>query len=160
MIKILYNKIGNADNDDLLWKSNINEAYNKFSQHIEYKEPIEDPKIEPKIEPKKKPIVKAKKSQKKTLLKPLEIILNESNTFGDFKDNIKDKLIKFITLKEFNKVFGITKSSEIMSGIVNNRWNKSTALFISFLFNKSVEYNDAIVSYKKDEYKDVIYLST
>lgn len=156
MIKILYNKIGNADNDDLLWKSNIIEAYNKFSQHIEYKEPIEDPKIEPK----KVPIVKAKKSQKKTLLKPLEIILNESNTFGDFKDNIKDKLIKFITQKEFNKVFGITKSSEIMSGIVNNRWNKSTALFISFLFNKSVEYNEAILSYKKDEYKDVIYLFT
>ena len=47
-----------------------------------------------------------------------------------------------------------------MSGIVNNRWNKSTVLFISFLFNKSVEYNDVIVSYKKDEYKDIIYLST
>ena len=58
MIKILYNKIGNADNDDLLWKSNIIEAYNKFSQHIEYKEPIEYPKIEPK----KVPIVKEKKS--------------------------------------------------------------------------------------------------
>ena len=93
-------------------------------------------------------------------MKPLEIILNESNTFGDFQENVKDKLINFITQKEFNKVFGITKSSEIMSGIVNNRWNKSTALFISFLFNKSVEYNDAIVSYKKDEYKEVIYLST
>ena len=156
MIKILYNKIGNADNDDLLWKSTIIEACNKFSQHIEYKEPIEYTKIEPK----KVPIVKEKKSQKKTLFKPLEIILNESNTFGDFKDNIKDKLIKFITQKEFNKVFGITKSSEIMSGIVNNRWNKSTALFISFLFNKSVEYNEAILSYKKDEYKDVIYLFT
>lgn len=156
MINLLYDKISNANDDDLLWKANNNEAYNNFSQHIEYKEPIK----EPKIEPEKKPIVKAKKSQKKTLLKPLEIILNESNTFGDFEDNVKDKLIKFITQKEFNKVFGITKSSEIMSGIVNNRWNKSTALFISFLFNKSVEYNDAIISYKKDEYKDVIYLST
>ena len=31
---------------------------------------------------------------------------------------------------------------------------------ISFLFNKSIEYNDAIISYKKDEYKEVIYLST
>lgn len=156
MINLLYDKISNANDDDLLWKANNNEAYNNFSQHIEYKEPIK----EPKIEPEKKPIVKAKKSQKKTLLKPLEIILNESNTFGDFEDNVKDKLIKFITQKEFNKVFGITKSSEIMSGIVNNRWNKSTALFISFLFNKSVEYNDAIISYKKDKYKDVIYLST
>jgi len=93
-------------------------------------------------------------------LKPLDIILNESNTFSDFEDNVKDNLIKFITQKEFNKVFGITKSSEIMSGIVNNRWNKSTALFISFLFNKSVKYNDAFISYKKEEYKDIIYLST
>lgn len=156
MIKILYDKISNANDNELLWKANNNEAYNNFSQHIEYKEPIK----EPEIKPEKKPVVKEKKSQKKTLLKPLEIILNESNTFGDFQDNVKDKLIKFITQKEFNKVFGITKSSEIMSGIVNNRWNKSTALFISFLFNKSVEYNDAIISYKKDEYKDVIYLST
>ena len=156
MIKLLYDKIINANDNDLLWKANDNEAYNKFSQHIEYKEPIE----EPKIEPEKEKVVKAKKSQKQALLKPLEIILSHSNTFSDFKDNVKDKLIKFITQKEFNKVFGITKSSEIMSGIVNNRWNKSTALFISFLFNKSVEYNDAIVSYKKDEYKDVIYLTT
>lgn len=157
MIKLLYDKINNANDDDLLWKANNIEAYNKYSQHIEYKkEHIE----ETKIEPEKKLIVNEKKSQKKALLKPLEIILNESNTFADFKDNIKDKLIKFITQKEFNKVFGITKSSEIMSGIVNNRWNKSTALFISFLFNKSVQYNDAIVSYKKDEYKEVIYLST
>lgn len=156
MIKILYDKISNGNNDDLLWKADNNEAYNKFSQHVEYKEPIK----EPEIKPEKKPVVKEKKSQKKTLLKPLEIILNESNTFGDFQDNVKDKLIKFITQKEFNKVFGITKSSEIMSGIVNNRWNKSTALFISFLFNKSIEYNDAIISYKKDEYKEVIYLST
>lgn len=156
MIKLLYDKISNANDDDLLWKANNNETYNKFTQHIEYKEPIK----EPKIEHVNKPVVKAKKSQKKVLLKPLEIILNESNTFSDFQDNVKDKLIKFITQKEFNKVFGITKSSEIMSGIVNNRWNKSTALFISFLFNKSVEYNDAIISYKKDEYKDVIYLST
>jgi len=155
MIKLLYDKIGNANDDDLLWKANDIETYNKFSQHIEYKEPIK----EPEIELEKKPVVKAKKSQK-AILKPLEIILNESNTFGDFKENVKDKLINFITQKEFNKVFGITKSSEIMSGIVNNRWNKSTALFISFLFNKSVEYNDAIVSYKKDEYKEVIYLST
>ena len=155
MIKLLYDKISNANDDDLIWKANNNETYNKFSQHIEYKEPIK----EPEIELENKPVVKAKKSQKKALLKPIEIILNESNTFGDFEENVKDKLINFITQKEFNKVFGLTKSSEIMSGIVNNRWNKSTVLFISFLFNKSVEYNNAIISYKKDEYKDVIYLS-
>ena len=158
MINLLYDKISNANNDDLLWKANNNEAYNKFSQHIEYKELPPIPNIETKTTRLTK-IDKSNKSQKKALMKPLEIILKESNTFVDFQENIKDKLIEFITKIEFNKVFGITKSSEIMSGIVNNRWNKSTVLFISFLFNKSVEYNNSIVSYKKDEYKETIYLT-
>ena len=38
-----------------------------------------------------------------------------------------------------------------MSGIVNNRWNKATALFISFLFDKEVYYNDNIVIYNKEK---------
>ena len=158
MINLLYDKISNANDDDLLWKANNNEAYNKFSQHIEYKELSPIPNIETKTTSSTK-IDKSNKSQKKALMKPLEIILKESNTFVDFQENIKDKLIEFITKNEFNKVFGITKSSEIMSGIVNNRWNKSTVLFISFLFNKSVEYDNSIVSYKKDEYKETIYLT-
>jgi len=164
MINLLYDKISNANDDDLLWKANNNEAYNKFSQHIEYKELPPIPNIETKTTSSTSStsltkIDKSNKSQKKALMKPLEIILKESNTFVDFQENIKDKLIEFITKNEFNKVFGITKSSEIMSGIVNNRWNKSTVLFISFLFNKSVEYNNSIVSYKKDEYKETIYLT-
>ena len=37
-----------------------------------------------------------------------------------------------------------------MSGIVNNRWNKSTALFISFLFEKGINYNNTIINYYKN----------
>ena len=50
----------------------------------------------------------------------------------------------------------MTKSSEIMSGIVNNRWNKSIALFISFLFDKSINYNNNIITYNKEKSKEVI----
>ena len=38
-----------------------------------------------------------------------------------------------------------------MSGIVNNRWNKSTALFISFLLDKEVYYNDKTILYNKEK---------
>ena len=149
MIKILYDKISHSNNT--IWKSDNIDAYNKFTQNIKYIEPIIKEIVE-----EENIIINPKKILKKTLLKPLDIILKESNTFDDFKDNIKEKIIDFVSKKEFNKVFGITKSSEIMSGIVNNRWNKATALFISFLFGKSIEYNEAIISYNKDTYKDII----
>ena len=137
-----------------LWKPDNISIYNKFTQNIDYIEPVIQEKVQ--VE---NIIIKPKKMQKKTLLKPLDVILKESNTFDDFKDNIKEKLIDFVSKKEFNKVFGVTKSSEVMSGIVNNRWNKATALFISFLFSKSIEYNEAIISYNKDTYKGIIVLT-
>tara|TARA_B110001450_G_scaffold34896_1_gene30379 strand:- start:11 stop:478 length:468 start_codon:yes stop_codon:yes gene_type:complete len=154
MIKILYDKINHSNDNSTLWKPDNISIYNKFTQNIDYIEPIIEEKVQ--VESIK---VKPKKMQKKTLLKPLDVILKESNTFDDFKDNIKEKLIDFVSKKEFNKVFGITKSSEVMSGIVNNRWNKATALFISFLFSKSIEYNDTIVSYNKDTYNGIIVLT-
>jgi len=154
MIKILYDKINHSNDNSTLWKPDNISAYNKFTQNINYIEPVIQEKVQ--VE---NIIIKPKKMQKKTLLKPLDVIMKESNTFDDFKDNIKEKLIDFVSKKEFNKVFGITKSSEVMSGIVNNRWNKATALFISFLFSKSIEYNEAIISYSKDTYKGTIVLT-
>jgi len=154
MIKILYDKKNHSNDNSTLWKPDNISAYNKFTQNINYIEPVIQEKVQ--VE---NIIIKPKKMQKKTLLKPLDVIMKESNTFDDFKDNIKEKLIDFVSKKEFNKVFGITKSSEVMSGIVNNRWNKATALFISFLFSKSIEYNEAIISYSKDTYKGTIVLT-
>jgi len=154
MIKILYDKINHSNDNSTLWKPDNISAYNKFTQNINYIEPVIQEKVQ--VE---NIIIKPKKMQKKTILKPLDVIMKESNTFDDFKDNIKEKLIDFVSKKEFNKVFGITKSSEVMSGIVNNRWNKATALFISFLFSKSIEYNEAIISYSKDTYKGTIVLT-
>ena len=154
MIKILYDKINHSNDNSTLWKPDNISAYNKFTQNINYIEPVIQEKVQVK-----NITLKPKKIQKKTILKPLDVIMKESNTFDDFKDNIKEKLIDFVSKKEFSKVFGITKSSEVMSGIVNNRWNKGTALFISFLFGKSIEYNEAIISYNKDTYKGIIVLT-
>jgi hypothetical protein len=64
-----------------------------------------------------------------------------------------------ISKEEFTKVFGLTKCAEIMSGIVNNRWNKSTALFISFLLDKEVYYNDKVLIYNKEKNKGRITIT-
>ena len=83
--------------------------------------------------------------------KPLNIIINETTSFHNSTEYIKEALITMISKEEFTKVFGLTKCAEIMSGVVNNRWNKSTALFISFLLDKEVYYNEKAVIYNKEK---------
>jgi hypothetical protein len=121
------------------------------------KEKVTD-KVTEKVTEKVTDKVKEKKQRNKTdnIIKPLDLILKETATFEDFKDAVKNKLVAFISTTEFNKVFGMTKCSEIMSGIVNNRWNKSIALFISFLFDKSINYNSNIITYNKEKCKEII----
>lgn len=87
---------------------------------------------------------------KKNVNSPMKIILEESLTYDTFRDDVREKIINLVSSKEFNKVFGITKSAEIMSGIANDRFNKSTVLFISFLFDKCVIYNNKNVIYEKN----------
>ena len=158
MIKVLYDKLESKCDNELIWKPNNAETYNMFTQHIKYIEPIVK-----KIEYVDNEIIKSskKKSQKKKeeLIKPIELIVRETNSFPDFINEIKDKLIKFISQIEFNKVFGATKNSEIMSGIVNNKWNKSTALFVSFILNKIINYNGAMITYYKEKYTETLELT-
>ena len=92
-----------------------------------------------------------KKPVKDTGVKPLDIIMTETISLNNSTEHIKDSLITLISKEEFSKVFGLTKCAEIMSGIVNNRWNKSTALFISFLLDKEVYYNEKISLYNKEK---------
>jgi hypothetical protein len=103
----------------------------------------------PNIPKKLNPIKETKKNIKKP--NPIDTILMESSTCEIYKSDVKDKIITLITSNEFSKVFGITKSSEIMSGIVNERVNKSIALFISFLFDKCVIYNDKEYIFNKNK---------
>jgi hypothetical protein len=103
----------------------------------------------PNIQKQLNPIKETKKNVKKS--NPIDIILAESSTCDIYKSDVKEKLIALITSNEFSKVFGITKSSEIMSGIVNERVNKSIAIFISFLFDKCVIYNDKEFIFNKNK---------
>jgi hypothetical protein len=107
-------------------------------------------KATPNKEPKNESKVSTQKMGNKHKNSPMKIILEESLTYDTYRDDVRDKIIKFISTKEFNKVFGITKSAEIMSGIANDRFNKSTVLFISFLFDKCVIYNDKNIIYNKN----------
>lgn len=167
MIDVLYNKLPASNNASLIEWNNINPCiYNKHSQNFcikekelvinTIKEPIINdvvviiPKVteKDKVLNKQQPVISKKKDE---TIKPLNIIINEISSFNISTEYIKDTLVKMISTEEFSKIFGLTKCAEIMSGIVNNRWNKSTALFISFLLDKEVYYNDKLMIYNKEK---------
>ena len=122
----------------------------------------------PLSQPQKSSPILAKNNRKETkdtkeikdmLNKPLNIIISETTSFNNSTEYIKEALITMISKDEFTKVFGQTKCAEIMSGVVNNRWNKSTALFISFLLDKEVYYNDKVIIYNKEKNKGRITIT-
>lgn len=80
-------------------------------------------------------------------LSPLEFIMEHCSVNIISKDYIKQKLIETISRKDYNKIFGLKKSSEIMTGITKDRWNKSLALFMSFLSDKEILYKGVIIKY-------------
>jgi hypothetical protein len=122
----------------------------------------------PLSQPQKSSPILAKNNRKETkdtketkdmVNKPLNIIISETTSFNNSTEYIKEALITMISKDEFTKVFGQTKCAEIMSGVVNNRWNKSTALFISFLLDKEVYYNDKVIIYNKEKNKGRITIT-
>ena len=177
MIDILYNKLRScSDSESSEWKDVSPEIFNRHSQHSQYprhprhsqehpkeieKPPTQQPVDTPIITkipetPKKTPVSKTTKA---TTIKPLDILMNETMSFHTSADYIKESIITLITRDEFSKIFGMTKCAEIMSGVVNNRWNKSTALFISFFLDKEVYYNDKIIVYNKEKNKGRITIN-
>jgi len=179
MIDVLYNKLTSTNDASVIeWKDINTCIYNKHSQNLSIKEKkkainaIEEPiidivavvtpniivKITDKIKATDKDIVLnkhqpaiSKNKKKDETIKPLDIIINETTSFNNSTEYIKENLVKMISTEEFAKIFGLTKCAEIMSGIVNNRWNKSTALYISFLLDKEVYYNDKTLIYNKEK---------
>ena len=67
------------------------------------------------------------------------------------KNEIKEKLVEFITIPEFSKAFGIKKSSEIISALTRDSWNQSIVLFISFLLNATIIYKDKPYIFNKEK---------
>jgi hypothetical protein len=189
MIDILYNKLKVSDISDAEWKDVNPELFKKHSQYSLQSlqslhnviEPIkkvvnELPEITkvaevtkvtevPLSQPQKSSPILAKNNRKDTketkdmVNKPLNIIISETTSFNNSTEYIKEALITMISKDEFTKVFGQTKCAEIMSGVVNNRWNKSTALFISFLLDKEVYYNDKVIIYNKEKNKGRITIT-
>lgn len=157
MIDILYNKLGSS-NGPTEWKDVAPSIFNRHSQYSPQE--IEKKQVSQLSQPEPQQVVPANNKNTKTSVakaaktnKPLDILsgLCGLESFHTSIDHIKESIITLITKEEFSKVFGMTKCAEIMSGIVNNRWNKSTALFISFLLDKEVYYNDKVVIYNKEK---------
>ena len=78
---------------------------------------------------------------------PMQIIIQLSENDAINADYMKSSLINFISKKEFQKIFGIKKTAEVMKGITENKWNKSLVLFISFMYDTAFIYLN----------KDVVY---
>jgi len=179
IIELLYDQLPSANNTDLLWKMQDKNMYNQYTQFVDINSDCiiqEMPTIQSiendilcipenisvqHVEEHKKMnnTIKTRKTSKKCdIIKPLDLILRETNTTSLYIVHIKDKLIEFISKNEFIKVFGSKKSAEIMSAIVNNRWNKSLVLFISFLFDKTVRYGQDDIVYNKEANSGIITL--
>jgi hypothetical protein len=147
MDKIMNTLPDNHISNETLWiyKDNI-EIFNKYNQQVIHtikKEEIKKEEI-------KKEEIKKEKTTKKNE-SPIDLILRLTLVDKIMKQDIKDKLIEFISVPEFSKVFGMKKTSEIMTAISKESWNQSISLFISFLLNKNIIYKDKLYIYNKDK---------
>ena len=128
----------NHISNETLWiyKDNI-EIFNKYNQQVIHKI--------------KKEEIKKERTTKQKNESPIDLILRLTLVDKIMKQDIKDKLIEFISVPEFSKVFGMKKTSEIMTAISKESWNQSISLFISFLLNKEIIYKDKSYIYNKDK---------
>jgi hypothetical protein len=108
-------------------------------------------KAEIKKEEIKKEEIKKERTTKQKNESPIDLILRLTLVDKIMKQDIKDKLIEFISVPEFSKVFGMKKTSEIMTAISKESWNQSISLFISFLLNINIIYKDKSYIYNKDK---------
>jgi hypothetical protein len=99
----------------------------------------------------KKIKTKTTDKNKKDELSPIEYIMAHCSASMIAKDYIKQKLIDTVSRKDYVKIFGLKKSSEIMSGLTKEKWNKPTALFISFLTDKEILYKGTSIVYNTDK---------
>ena len=88
---------------------------------------------------------------KKKTLSPIDIIIDHCKSNIAAKDSIKQTLIETISRKDYIKIFGLKKSSEIMSGITKEKWNKSLVIFMSFLLDKQITYKGDIILYNAEK---------
>jgi hypothetical protein len=170
MDKILNTLPDNHISNETLWtyKDNI-EIFNKFNQSVIHypQEPPPKAKEEPPPKAKEEPIPKAKEEhipktreepplKKNKIESPIDLIMRLTEIDRFLKQDIKLKLIDFISIPEFSKAFGIKKSAEIMTALSKDSWNQSISLFISFLLDKNIIYKEKSYVYNKDNNDAVI----
>lgn len=85
---------------------------------------------------------------------PMQIIIQLSENDAINTDYMKSSLIDFISKKEFQKVFGVKKTAEVMKGITENKWNKSLVLFLSFIYDTAFVYLNKDVLYNSEKIYD------
>lgn len=90
---------------------------------------------------------------------PLDLIIKYTYCSNKMKQEIKQKIIEFITIPEFSKAFGVKKSAEVISAITRDTWNQSTALFISFLLDSSIIYKDKPYLFNKEKNRNEILVN-
>jgi len=163
----------NHTSNETLWtyKDNI-EIFNKYNQQVIQKSltPKQIPQELPKkVIPISVPIIttpktkveleETSKNKKNKIESPLDIIIRYTYVDKIMKQDIKSKLIEFISEPEFSKVFGMKKSSEIMTALTKDSWNQSVSLFISFFLNKHIIYKEKSYIYYKNSENPIITVS-
>ena len=166
MDKILNTLPDNHISNETLWtyKDNI-EIFNKFNQSVIHypQEPPPKAKEEPKPKAREEPSPKAREEpreepplKKNKIESPIDLIMRLTDIDRFLKQDIKSKLIDFISIPEFSKAFGMKKSAEIMTALSKDSWNQSISLFISFLLDKNIIYKEKSYVYNKDNNDAVI----
>jgi len=128
-----------------------NVILNKQSSHKDDDDIVSKELLRPSLSKLLKEEKKYKKKAVVDIITPLELIMRECNSHEISKDYIKESIINLISRSDYIKVFGQKKSADTMSAFVNNKWNKTMILFISFLFDKKIIYNKNEIIYEKNE---------
>lgn len=162
-MELLIDSLLPSKKENILWEfTEDNDIFKKYTQYFEEKKVVKEQKnvnnvsILNMIENKKDEDVKQKHKSSNKKIKPIEIIIRLSDNNIVNEDNIKKLLIEFISNKNFATVFGLKKTAEMMSGITENKWNKSLVIFLSFLFDVSFVYLKKPVQYDSEKQYDNI----
>ena len=149
----LYNKYtqnNNVSSTYIVDKINLKKSPDNTAMSknvIEMVSDTKDVQIEPKLKTEycKQDSLKKTKTVKKPT--PSQIITELCGNSEINYDYIKNSLVNFISQKSFQTMFGIKKTSEVMKGLNENKWNKSFVTFVSFIFNKAFIYLKKEVSF-------------
>jgi len=101
-----------------------------------------------------------KKEKKNKKITPLEVILEYTKTNIIMKEQVKLKLIETLSNPNYNKLFGLKKTSEIMTALTKNTWNQSIVIFISFILDMNINYKEKDYIYNKDKNNGTIIVKS